>query len=193
MTQEMRATGTTQDIAGFITQCQFPADAFLLVEQMPQHVVSDDERQDLLCFALLGDNLDVTPYTSGRVFSRAFELRWERDAETTRVVYLGARRELPALQEPQQETFEPVGEKRYYLFGTRLDQDDLDTMGIEPDGKDYPYYAEVRIPRLLRYPIAAQARRAQLVVGEYQRQDRKGERLFRFLDLIPAKEEGEHA
>ena len=188
MTQEMLSTGTTRDIADYIERCLFPTDAFLLVERLPQQVVGDDERQGLLCFARLGDGIKVAPYSSGRVFSRAFELRWEQDAGATRVVYLGEARDLPTLDDRRQGTFEQVDERRYYLFGARLEPADLATMGITPDERDAPYYAEVRIPRLLRYPVAAQARRAQVVVGEYRSQEHG--QVFRFLDVLPANEAG---
>jgi hypothetical protein len=190
MTQEMLCTGTTQNIAALIEQCAFPSDAFLLVERLPQQVVSDEERQDLLRFARLGDGVDVSPYTSGRIFSATFELRWERDAETTNVVYLGEQRTIPGLRQ-HSETFEPQGKpKRYYLFGQRLD--DLAALGIEQGEEGFTYYAQVRIPRLLRYPIAApiatEARWVQLLVGEYYSQA-KGP-MFRFQDLQPAKDDG---
>ncbi len=196
MTHEMLCTGTTGPIADYITRCQFPDNAFLLLETLPQQVVSDEKRQGLLCFARLGDmkadkNINLASCTSGRIFSPAFELRWEQEAGTTRVVYLGEPCELPPLQGQRQDTFSPVGKKTYYLFGTRLAEDDLATMGIQPDGKDATYYAEVRIPRLLRYPLATSAQRMQLMVGEYH--DAKQEtRLFRFVDLRPAKD-GEEA
>ena len=196
MTHEMLRTGTTENLADYLTRCQFPDDAFLLLETVPQQVVSDDQRQGLLCFALLGDaktdeNIDLASATSGRVFTRAFELHWEQDAETgtTRVVYLGEERALPALEGRREERYDSTGEpKQYYLFGTRLKEDDLDKMDIKPDGKKATYYAELRIPRLLRYPVDTRMQRVQLEVGEYH--DAKQEtRLFRFLDLQPVEEE----
>lgn len=189
MTQEMLCAGTTRNIADYITRCGFPADAFLLLEKLPQQVVSDDQRQDLLCFTRLGDkDIDLASFTSGRVFSGAFELRWEQDAGVARVVYLGEKRELPALEGRRDDTFSLADKKTYYLFGARLREADLDKMGIQPDGKEATYYAELRVPRLLRYPLATRRRRMQLVVGEYH--DAKQEtRLFRFLNVQPVEEE----
>lgn len=188
MTQEMLYTGTTTNIVDLIEQCAFPADAFLLVEQLPRQVVTEDGRERLLRFARLSDGVDVAPYTGGRIFTRAFELRWEQEDETTRVVYLGEPRTIPGLQDQQQATVDSAGEKRYYLFGTRLEADDIKDMGIQPARPGETYYAEVRIPRLLRYPLAAKAR-VQLVVGEYHSPELG--QLFRFLDAQPAQDDGE--
>lgn len=152
---------------------------------MPGQVVSDDGRQDLLRFARLRDEIEVAPYTSGRVFSRAFELRWEQEAGTTRVVYLGEARDIPGLRK-HDALFEPVGKPQHYdLFGERLGENRLKQMNLPPVRAGSAYYAEVRIPRLLLYPFDGKAERVQLVVGEY-RSPTLGH-YFRFLDLLAAK------
>lgn len=188
MTQEILYTGTTQNIADLVKQCNFPQEAYLLVERLPQQVVNEPEdRQDLLRFARLSDGIDIAPYTSGRIFNPKFELRWEKDAETTRVVYLGEEREIPELTK-HKGALEPAGKpKHYYLFGERLDADDLATMGIGIKPGE-GYYAEVRIPRLLRYPehpASEKKRRVQLMVGEYIHKELG--RVFRFQNLEPAE------
>ena len=50
----------------------------MLVERIPQHIVTDEGRRDLLRFARLGDKVDIALYTSGRIFDKDFELRWEK-------------------------------------------------------------------------------------------------------------------
>jgi len=183
--EEMLASGVVQDIAAFIAACGFPPESFVLVERFPQQVMADrPERQDLLRFARLGDGIDPGRYTSGRVFYPDFELRWEREMQRTRVVYLGQARELPEELLPGKtlEAWQPC-EKNYDLFGTALSDTRLVQMGL-PEGQGY--YAEVRIPRLLQYPV--QAQRVRLVVREYV--DKKTDRveLFRFQDLKPAED-----
>lgn len=183
MTQEKLYTGTTDDIAALIEQCKFPEDSFLLLEQLPRQVVEDDKREGLLRFARLRDKIDLAPFTSGRIFTRAFELRWEWEGGTARLVYLGEPRSLPGLED-QHAAFDSAGdEKQYYLFGTLLTEDDLQTMEIQPEWPGQTCYAEVRIPRLLRYPIAAKAR-VRVVVGEYRGPEEWGH-LVRFLDAQP--------
>ncbi len=53
-------------------------------------------------------------------------------------------------------------------------------MGIPPE-PDKDYYAEVRIPRLLRYPeLTEKPRRVQLAVREYTDEKTGRVQLFRF-------------
>ena len=74
--------------------------------------------------------------------------------------------------------------------GELLDTTRLTSMGLEGDGEKEPisYYAEVRIPRLLRYPAPAKARRVRLVVCEYTDEDTGSVQLFRFQDLVSEEE-----
>ncbi len=189
MTQEMLYTGTTTNIVQLIKQCNFPADAFLLLEQLPRQVVKEDEREGLLRFARLSDGIDLAPYTGGHLFTRAFELRWEQEDGAISVVYLGEPRQIPGLQQ-HEGAFVPAGNlRRYYLFGTRLEESTLDTMKVQPREKNYTYYAEVRIPRLLPYPILTDAKRIQLLVDEYHHPELG--QMFRFQDVQPAQDDGE--
>lgn len=184
---EILATGLVENIAAYIAACAFPPESFVLAEHFPRQVVADpQERQDLLRFARLADGIDLSLYTSGRVFHRDFELRWERDSRGTRAVYLGRARDLPALTmlDKWQEGLQQ-DQRSYYLFGAHLRAETLEHMGL-PEGQGY--YAEVRIPRLLRYP--EKARRVRLVVCEYRVEQTHQLQLFRFQDLRPA--EGEH-
>jgi hypothetical protein len=210
-TKETLYTGPVTDIAALVEACHFPPDAYILVERQPRMVVGEGERQNLLRFDRLKDVLnkdgfDIASYTSGRVFHQDFELRWELDAVTagkTSVVYIGVERELPDLTksnwtvQPEDEDKEhPDKKHHYYLFGELLSQDKQAKMGLNQQ-KGYEYYAETRVPRLLRYPNPEQGRQPQylkLTVQGYLLIDPKGEeqgRAYRFLKLIEAKE-GKH-
>jgi hypothetical protein len=197
-TEEVLYTGSVTDIAGLVESCHFSTESYVLVERQPKTIVGERERQALLCFARLKDGIDIGSYTSGRVFNRHFELRWEQDTVTQgqiSVVYLGGERELPSLMKSKW-TVQPEDddkERKYYLFGERLDLDKQSKMGIEPQEG---YYAETRVPRLLRYPPLKQEhqpQRLQLVAREYRLFDpekgREEGRTYRFLDLKAAKEE----
>lgn len=196
MTDDILCTGK-HDITALIAQCAFlPADAYVLLEELPQRVLgSREDRQELLRFARYGniekDKLGAA--TSGRIFNHEFELRWERDAGATSVVYLGKAREIPGLTKDDGKLeklsgLDKVDEaKRYYLFGEYLDEGKLARMGVEMQPGE-GYYAEVRIPRLLRYPIDKQSRRVQLAVCEYRDKATGQVKLFRFQGLEAAKE-----
>src|SRR5258706_10770388 len=100
-TKETLYTGPVTDIAALVEVCHFPPESYVLVERQPKTIIGEHERPDLLRFVRLEDGINIASYTSGRVFHRDFELRWEQDTATgqqTSVVYLGVDRELPGLK-----------------------------------------------------------------------------------------------
>jgi hypothetical protein len=188
--EEVLSTGLVIDLSAFLASCTFPLDAFVLVEQVPHHVLANpEEREELLRFARFGDSVDVSMSTSGRVFHRDFELRWERQrrgaqgTEIIRVIYLGKAEVLPAQLLPGQKLdewrsgLEPRA-RGYFLFGTLLGIQQLRDMSLPENQSSY---AEVRIPRLLRYPVKAQ--RLQLTVSEYVEKSTGRVKLLRFEGL----------
>jgi hypothetical protein len=200
--EESLYTGAVTDIAAFIKACNFPNDSYVLVERQPKTIIPDEERQNLLRFVRLHDNVDIASYTSGRIFHQDFELRWEHDAVVAgkiSVVYIGIKRDLPGLIEskltlqPLENEQQKGKDRHYYLFGERLSQERLAAMGLEP-GEDYLYYAETRIPRLLIYPKLAGGEhyeRLQVAVREYRlidpvRGDEHGS-VYRFIGLKPVE------
>ena len=200
MAEEILYTGSVQDIAKLVAVFKFPSQAYVLVESMPQHVVK--ERQNLLQLTRLNaihGLAELTNFTSGRVFDRDFELRWERVFGKTQVVFLGTKavyqdtlRDVPELkQEEAALQYLDSHPRYYYLFGQLLDADDRERMGIQTlEGEEY--YAEVRIPRLLRYPdlkpeSSQKAQRVQLAVKEYADKSTGQVKLFRFSGLRPAE------
>ena len=107
--------------------------------------------------------------------------------------------------ENEDKTKDTDHERWYYLFGERLDEIKQGKMDIAPqDG--YEYYAETRVPRLLLYPEIKMKQgkspdRLQLIVREYRlividpqtQQKREEGRTYRFVDLVPPKEEEKQA
>ncbi len=211
--EETLYTGTVTNIADLIGACDFPPEAFVLMERVPRVVIDDlQEWRDLLRLAHLSDGIDTVSYTSGRVFNRDFELRWEQDGVTegeTNVVYIGGVRNLPGLTKSEYTLLPKNEEKhgdeengwRYYLFGERLEEDKLSRMSIEPE-EGYAYYAETRVPRLLLYPEIKDKdgklpKRLQVSVREYRlivtdpktQQKREEGRTYRFVNLVKAREE----
>ncbi len=164
MTAEMLCTGVVDDIIRVIDECHVPDDAFFLAVQLPLHVVvTPEQRQDLLLFVPFAANLPVANYMSGRVFHRDFELRWEKEDGKLRAVYLGIQKYCPSsLKFVQNVTMQSP--KYYYLFGERIQQVDRQKIGKPVREGDF---AEVRIPRLLRYPpVLEDARRVLVAVCE---------------------------
>ncbi len=173
-------------------QAEISEEALLLAEQVPTHVVSARERQNLLRFETYRAGIDIVAYTSGRVFQKNFELRWERQGDLFRVVYLGAEHIKDILQRydlKENEKFWRLledkklerKEKSYYLFGERLEgSEQRERAGIE--------FAELRIPRVLYYPVQGSPQRVQLVVYEYVCLETGQIEYFRFQALQPAIE-----
>lgn len=197
MEKEMLCVSSVDDITALITACNFPPEALFLAEMLPRHVISADERQDLLRFTYFDADLPFASYTSGRIFHQDFELRWEKNDDKTQVVYVGTKRDLPMLEVtfnldlntprkksiPDLRTFR---RRHYYLFGERLREGDLDKIGVPGEQRNFAF-AEVRIPRLLLYPIQQNERRARLVVREYLDEETGEVKLFRFESLEAAE------
>lgn len=189
--EEVLSTGQVSDLTAFLVSCAFPPESFVLVEQIPGHVFANPrEGEGLLRFVRLSDAVDLNMFTSGRVFHQDFELRWERESvgtQTVRVVYLGKAEALPTELSPDQKLdqwragLEPRS-RRYYLFGTLLSTQQVQQMGL-PENQHA--YAEVRVPRILYYPVKAP--RLQLVVREYIEKSTGQVRLLRFEDLKPVE------
>lgn len=166
--EEMLCSDLVDDLDSLIHTCQFPSDALFLAESLPQRVVVGAKaRRDLLCFAKFDAKIPFASYTSGRIFHRDFELRWEKNNGKLQVVYLGIERELPELEKSKLELrrLEPL--KYYVLFGKRLGPEQLKQIGAPDTERDFAF-AELRIPRLLYYPVKDDNReRVRLAVCEY--------------------------
>jgi hypothetical protein len=188
MAIEVLCAGSVKDISTFVVDCQFSPEAFVLLEMLPQRVIDKSERQDLLHFARFDDAIDIARYSSGRIFHKDFELRWKRSDDNIQMVYLGVERSLPRMQDVRWLDLKPYTSqlKSYYLFGKRLRSKQLAEIGSPAVEGDF---AEVRIPRLLRYPAPEQARRVRLVIQEYVHKQTDELVVFRFQDLVAAKED----
>jgi hypothetical protein len=184
---EMVYTGVVDDLNGLIAGCKFPEKALFLAERLPKHVVEkiEEERQELLCFTFFDPNIPFAGYTCGRIFHRDFELRWEQiDDKAVRVVYVGVERSIEPLQVKRDLKLKRNSDiKYYYLFGKRLEPEELELIGKPATREDF---AEVRIPRLLRYPAPENAKRVCIGVCEYVQETTGKVELFRFQSLEAA-------
>ena len=188
VTDEILAAGLVGDIGELIEGWEFPDDTHLLLEQQPMTAtLKVEERQDLLLFTKFdasGEKSKIKQATSGRIFHEDFELRWEKSEQGYQAVYLGVKRVVPGLT-LDQETLRSLtkhSKSKYYLFGTVLDTQKVRIPNLQKDGA---YFAEVRIPRPLHYPIKSNGR-VRLQVCEYT-DDQTGQvQLFRFQGLEAA-------
>lgn len=164
-----------------------------MAEQLPTHLINKEERLDLLQFIYFKSDLSCAKYTTGRIFQEDRELRWEKQGEKLRVVYVGAAENEAELRDDRlhPNTVLSTLKKKttyYYLFGERLRKDDLDKMGKAVQAGDF---AVVRIPRILRYPVANDNKRyARLIVCEYREPETDRVALFRFQNVEAWSDEG---
>ena len=198
--EEIICAGTVEVFAHFIDALRFK-NALFLAEEFPRHVIRKPaERKQLLRFDFLGNVSaeDRLRYTSGRIFTKEAELRWEKKGEDSYdVIYFGPSIELEGIDRSRQESIsEELYErepKSYYLFGQRLDKERHAPMEIAISDEAYGerLYAEVRIPRLLYYPWTTQPGikqdRVQLEVLEYRKKDTSQVMFYRFQDVKPAE------
>lgn len=186
-TDETVYTGAVKDIAQFLQQCAFLSDAtgplLLLLEMQPQQLVAKDDRQNLLLFAEYPCKLPhpIEEYTAGRLFHAEFELRWEKINSGVQVVYIGKQQALPLLTEKKDILKGCVkANSSYYLFGKRLTDTAVKNIGYPAQKGDF---AEVRIPRLLRYPVKKGEDYVKLHMYEYQHRVTHKRMFFRFWSL----------
>ncbi len=189
MTRELLLAGRVKDIAALIKKYRIPPDAnaLMLLEIQPDYIVEPGERQELLRFDYFDRSFDFTRYTSGRIFHSQGELRWERQPSSAHIVYIGNEQYKPELDIRQTMPLDTCDlvTRRYFLFGKRLDEKVLERIGPPAQAGDF---AEVRIPRLLRYSPAPQgAERVQLVVYEYVNRETGVNVAFRFVELVGAE------
>src|SRR5450631_442463 len=79
-----------EEMPQIVAACNFERDARFLAENIPTHLVSTpEERQNLLSFTYVKEGIPYSAYSSGRIFQEDRELRWERQKDQLRVVYLG--------------------------------------------------------------------------------------------------------
>ena len=179
--EEMVSTGllTPDELTALIATCTaFFEGAIFLIEQLPSHVVTQAQRKDLLRCEPFDASVRFADYTSGRIFRQDFELRWEKEGNAFRVVYVGPERNMSPLKAERNLALEKKGSaKPYYLFGERLGTEGLAKIGpvaVEGD------FAELRIPRLLHYPVEKSKRYVQLFIQEYVDRGTGEVALFRF-------------
>ncbi len=178
-------------------ESQEPEESLLLTEQLPTHFVNAQERRNMLRFEIYGPEVDVAAYTSGRLFQNDFELHWEQQNSLFQVVYLGSEQNKARLYDfnlKEDTTFRDrlesekleYREKKYYLFGEQMDEDEQREHTESVHGKSF---VELRIPRLLYYPVQSFSRYVQLVVREYIDKETGRVEYFRFQALEPTVEQ----
>jgi hypothetical protein len=164
--------------------------ALMMLETMPRQIVEPEKRQDLLRFEFFQPDVAFAHYQSGRIFHEYGEIRWEKlPSDEVQVVYTGTPEYRLALPEAREKVLNASvcarTARNYFLFGKRLESDERKRIGPATREGDF---AEVRIPRLLRYPrlpTLEGAERIQLALYEYTDLATGTIIAYRFHDLVP--------
>ena len=189
---EIVCANNIEDVTELIEKCSFLSDStgsLILLEMQPQKMVARGERENLLYFAEYPCKLPrlIGEYTAGHIFHEEFELRWKKSNSKIQVVYIGKKCTVPLLEEKTDVLKDCVRPySSYYLFGKRLDDKAVERIGKPAKKGDF---AEVRIPRLLRYPVKDDLKDyVKLNVYEYRHKVTNELLLFRFRNLAEVKE-----
>jgi len=184
---EIVSANNIEDVTELIEKCSFLSDSagsLIFLEMQPQKMVGRGERENLLYFADYPCKPPrlISEYTAGRIFHEEFELRWEKSNSKIQAVYIGKRCTVPLLEEKADVLKDCVrSASSYYLFGKRLDDKAVERIGEPAQKGDF---AEVRIPRLLRYPVKNERMSyVKLDIYEYRHKETNERVLFRFRKL----------
>ena len=214
MTSEILYTGQVkrEELATFIETCGFrsgpTSGIYFLAENSPTQVIAPQDRQNLLIFDFFNLNIPFANYSTGRIFSKQGELRWEGQYGDLRIIYLGdpsfasvknavdfvykanfSEKNAKLAELDQHERF-------YYLFGTKLDLYTIEQINGEHTKNPVKRgdFAELRIHRILRYPAPGHVPDkgyVQLQVQEYIDPASGQIQFFRFQGLDEERNIGE--
>ncbi|NNJ12849.1 hypothetical protein EKD04_021210 [Chloroflexales bacterium ZM16-3] len=158
---EQIAWTSVRSVADIIAALCWADPAWMYLERVPRSFLDPAAIDSALRLERLDPATPFDAWERGRIFDDAQELKWERLSNDFHVVYCGA-------TPPGALTAAPVAvsnsaDPSYFLWGQSVRPDDRADLGIDPDD---PAYIELRIPRVLRYPLPLTARRACVQVHE---------------------------
>lgn len=146
----------------------WPEPAYMYLERGLGAWLTDDQIADGVRLEALDLRTDFAAWAKGRIFCADFELRWEQVEQHYAAILIGAAPPLAGFVEAEELDLSraDVSDRHCILWGLRINDSDLAAAGVERAGRGEPYL-ELRIPRVLRYPVPGATRRTALKVREY--------------------------
>lgn len=140
--------------------------ACMYLELVPLRLIKAQEQHEGIRLERYNATTAFDSWQRGRVFDAACELKWEWRNNVFHTVYCGP-------EPPTEFTIVPLQAARtqetaYYLWGKRVRDSDLQTLGLSP--KDY-VFVELQAPHILRYPVSQSAQRVKVAVREWYASD----------------------
>ena len=157
---------------------------YMYLERVPEIWLSDDEVAGGVRFELLDPETPFGSWERGRVFCSEVEMRWEKLNGAYQSVVVGNASPIEGFSPAEELDLAGANVQicGYQLWGQRVEGEQLDLIGTEHE-PNRPIYLELRVPRLLRYPVSSEAHQVRLKVREYV-DPKSGELLYyRFLGL----------
>lgn len=173
-----------EEIQPTIATLQPSEPCYMYLERVPDRWLTDAERQHGLRLEQFALEEDFNAWERGRIFCQQFELRWETTDGAFQVVYVGEPIDLPEFTgtEDLDLADKTIKERRYLLWGNRVPDDQLETVGVTKR-EDQQVFIEFQVPRVLQYPVSDQAQQVWLQVREYVDPGSGVRCYYRFLGL----------
>jgi hypothetical protein len=140
----------------------------MYLERVPELWLSGDEAAAGVRFEAYDSGVQFGDWERGRVFCPDYELRWEKLDGAYQAVLVGNAPSLNGFVVATEVDLDRASAQThgYLLWGQRVEDEKLSLIGVEhtPNGQ---VYLELRIPRILRYPVSDKSRQVRLRVREY--------------------------
>ncbi|RRR68651.1 MAG: hypothetical protein EI684_17315 [Candidatus Viridilinea halotolerans] len=159
--EEHAAWAEVDNITALISTIAWATPAWCYLERVAQDYLDPAAQSAASAFTHFDPATDYNLWERGRIFDATQELRWECNHTTFHAVYCGTT--LPATMNKTALDYQTTRATSYYLWGQQVRPADRAGLGLPPDEAAF---IELRIPRILRYPVAANARRAQIQIHE---------------------------
>ena len=157
---------------------------YMYLERVPETWLSDDEIASGIAFSLFDPQTPFSNWERVRVFCSEFEIRWEKLDGVYQTVVVGNAPSIEGFFYAEEINLDKAIAQRhsYLLWGQRVKDDQLDLIGAKHE-PNQQIYLELRVPRILRYPVSSEVHQVQLQVCEYV-DPKSGDLLYyRFLGL----------
>lgn len=156
------------DLSATVSALTWPEASYMYLERVLYRLLIAPAPDQTLCLAHFDakTSFDFNEWERGRLFCTDFELRWEKQDGAFQTVYVGQAIKLPAFEQADELKWQESRSKSYYLWGKRVSNKDLQTIGAQREA-DSELFVALRIPRILRYPVSPKANYAKLLIREY--------------------------
>jgi hypothetical protein len=163
------------DLTATVSALTWPEASYMYLERVLYHllIAPDPDKTLRLAHFDAKTSFNFNEWERGRLFCADFELRWEKQAcpdegrdGAFQTVYVGQAIDLPAFERADELKWQESRSKSYYLWGKRVSNRDLATIGAQREA-DSELFVALRIPRILRYPVSPKAKYAKLLIREY--------------------------